>query len=367
MGVKPMNCPGHAHLYRLHAPLLPRPAACATPSPGCCTATRPRGVLHGLLRVRHFAQDDAHIFCTEEQIQDEVGGCLEFGFDTYRLFGFDVRLELSTRPEQRDRHRRDVGSSRGRRSRSALEQHGLAYELNPGDGAFYGPKIDMHMTDSLGRSWQLGTVQLDYSMPDRFELTLHGRRQRRAHAGDDPPRAVRLLRALHRHPARALRRRAARCGSRRCRRSCCPSPIASTTTARSVRDSLRGAGAARRARRPQRVDRAQDPRRGAAQDPVHARRRRARAGGGGCVRARAPRAGTSAPCRAAQFAQRLQASYNSRPVEASMTILRTPARSVRLTRAVITASAGSPQVRPAPARAGPRRGSTSASACPRCA
>ena len=131
----------------------------------------------------------------------------------------------------------------------ALDAERLAYELNPGDGAFYGPKIDLHMTDSLGRSWQLGTVQLDYSMPERFELALHRRRQRRAPAGDDPPRAARLLRALHRDPDRALRRRVPAVARRPCRRSCCRSPTASTTTRRSVREALRGERPARRARR----------------------------------------------------------------------------------------------------------------------
>jgi len=133
----------------------------------------PSGVLHGLLRVRHITQDDAHIFCTEEQVQDEVKGCLEMAFATYELFGFDVRLELSTRPEQRvgDDEMWDRAESKLMHS---LDELGLAYELNPGDGAFYGPKIDMHMTDSLGRSWQLGTVQLDYSMPARFGLSYTG-------------------------------------------------------------------------------------------------------------------------------------------------------------------------------------------------
>jgi threonyl-tRNA synthetase len=123
--------------------------------------------------VRHFAQDDAHIFCTEEQVQDEVIGCLDFAFSTLGLFGFEVQLELSTRPENR------IGSDEmwdraEAKLRQALEDRGLAYELNEGDGAFYGPKIDYHVKDSLGRSWQLGTVQLDYSMPERFELVYTG-------------------------------------------------------------------------------------------------------------------------------------------------------------------------------------------------
>jgi threonyl-tRNA synthetase len=172
MGVKPMNCPGHAHLFA-SARHSYRELPVRYSEPGLLHRNEPSGVLHGLLRVRHFAQDDAHIFCSEDQVQQEVAGCLEFAFATYRLFDFDVRLELSTRPQER------VGTDemwdRAEQAlTSALDAQGLAYELNPGDGAFYGPKIDMHMTDSLGRSWQLGTVQLDYSMPERFQLAYAG-------------------------------------------------------------------------------------------------------------------------------------------------------------------------------------------------
>ncbi len=172
MGVKPMNCPGHAHLFNSSRHSY-RDLPVRYSEPGLLHRNEASGVLHGLLRVRHFAQDDAHIFCREDQIQEEVAGCLEFAFATYRLFDFDVRLELSTRPEQR------VGSDelwdRAEEAlTNALDSQGLGYELNPGDGAFYGPKIDMHMTDSLGRSWQLGTVQLDYNMPERFGLTYTG-------------------------------------------------------------------------------------------------------------------------------------------------------------------------------------------------
>jgi threonyl-tRNA synthetase len=145
-------------------------------------------VLHGLLRVRHFAQDDGHIFCTEEQVQDEVKGCLDMAFATYELFDLEVRLELSTRPEQRSGGDQMWDRAEEHLTR-ALEDMGLEYALNPGDGAFYGPKIDMHMTDSLGRSWQLGTIQLDYSMPARFELTYTG-------ADNQEHRPVMIHRAL---------------------------------------------------------------------------------------------------------------------------------------------------------------------------
>jgi threonyl-tRNA synthetase len=172
MAIKPMNCPGHCELYRLR-PHSYRELPVRYSEPGLLHRNELSGTLHGLLRVRHFAQDDGHIFCTEEQIQDEVAGVLEFAFATYALFGFDVALELSTRPEQR------IGSDElwdhsEAALRGALERLGLEYTVNEGDGAFYGPKIDMHMTDSLGRSWQLGTCQLDYNFPARFDLTYIG-------------------------------------------------------------------------------------------------------------------------------------------------------------------------------------------------
>jgi threonyl-tRNA synthetase len=172
MAVKPMNCPGHCHLFSLGRHSY-RELPVRFWEPGLLHRREPSGTLHGLLRVRHFAQDDSHIFCTEDQIQDEVAGVLEFAFATYDVFGIDVRLELSTRPEDR------IGSEElWDRSETALlralDSHGLEYTINEGDGAFYGPKIDMHMTDSLGRSWQLGTCQLDYNFPERFELSYTG-------------------------------------------------------------------------------------------------------------------------------------------------------------------------------------------------
>jgi threonyl-tRNA synthetase len=172
IAIKPMNCPGHAHLYSLRRHSY-RDLPVRYFEPGLLHRNEPSGTLHGLLRVRHFTQDDAHIFCTEDQIQAEIAGCLELAFATYWIFGLDVRVELSTRPEQRigDDTLWDRSEAALKR---ALDSQGLAYDLNQGDGAFYGPKIDTHMTDSLGRSWQLGTVQLDYNFPQRFELTYAG-------------------------------------------------------------------------------------------------------------------------------------------------------------------------------------------------
>jgi threonyl-tRNA synthetase len=171
-GLKPMNCPGHCALFALQRwSYRDLPYRCA--EPGLLHRREPSGTLHGLLRVRHFAQDDAHVFCTEEQIQDEVGRCLDFGFDIYRMFDFPVHVELSTRPPDRLGSDELWDHSEGA-LRQALEDRGLEYTINEGDGAFYGPKIDLHMTDSLKRSWQLGTVQLDYNLPERFGLTYTG-------------------------------------------------------------------------------------------------------------------------------------------------------------------------------------------------
>jgi threonyl-tRNA synthetase len=171
-GFKPMNCPGHCHLFGLQQWSY-RDLPVRYAEPGLLHRREPSGTLHGLLRVRHFIQDDAHIFCTDDQIQDEVKACLDFAFDIYRRFDFPVRVELSTRPDNR------IGTDEfwdeaERRLAAAIDAAGLEYKVAEGEGAFYAPKIDLHMTDSLGRSWQLGTVQLDYNLPERFGLTYTG-------------------------------------------------------------------------------------------------------------------------------------------------------------------------------------------------
>ena len=187
MGLKPMNCPGHAHLYASGRHSY-RDLPVRYAEPGLLHRNEPSGTLHGLMRVRHFCQDDAHIFCSEDQIEDEVIACLDMGLDIYEIFGIEARIELSTRPEQRIGT--DAMWDRAEAAlRGALENRGLAYELNEGDGAFYGPKVDLHMVDSLGRSWQVGTVQLDYSMPERFALEYTG-------ADNSEHRPVMIHRAL---------------------------------------------------------------------------------------------------------------------------------------------------------------------------
>jgi len=172
MALKPMNCPGHCQLFSMTRHSY-RDLPVRYSEPGQLHRDEPSGTLHGLLRVRRFTQDDAHIFCTDEQIQQEVAGCLEFAFTTYEVFGLELRLEFSTRPEVRIGDDALWDHAEGA-LREALDERGLDYDINEGDGAFYGPKIDLHTTDSLGRSWQLGTIQLDYNMPARFGLTYTG-------------------------------------------------------------------------------------------------------------------------------------------------------------------------------------------------
>ncbi len=186
--LRPMNCPGaclvfgsERHSYRE----LPLRLA----EFGRVSRNEREGVLHGLLRVRAFTQDDAHVYCAEEQITDEVADICEAIDELYARFGFeDVRVELSTRPEK------SIGTDeQWARAEAALtealERQGREHQLNPGDGAFYGPKIDFHVTDALGRSWQCGTCQLDFFMPERFDLSYTG-------ADDAPHRPVMIHRAL---------------------------------------------------------------------------------------------------------------------------------------------------------------------------
>jgi threonyl-tRNA synthetase len=171
-GLKPMNCPGHCLLYGQTAHSY-RELPLRLAEAGNLHRNELSGTLHGLLRVRHFVQDDAHIYCTPEQVEDEVLGCLDYAFYLYELLGLDVRAELSTRPE--NRLGTDEEWDHAEKSlASALERQGLEYRIGEGEGIFYGPKIDMHMSDSLGRSWQISTIQLDFQMPARFGLTYQG-------------------------------------------------------------------------------------------------------------------------------------------------------------------------------------------------
>jgi threonyl-tRNA synthetase len=172
LALKPMNCPGHMLLFgsrlRSYKELPLRFAESST-----LHRDELGGTLHGLLRVKHITQDDAHIFLSEDQIQDEIHGIIDFVRYLYGVFGLEARAELSTRPEKRLGTDEQWDHAEAALE-SALKANGIDYVISPGEGVFYGPKIDLHMTDVLGRSWQMGTIQLDYQMPAQFDLTYMG-------------------------------------------------------------------------------------------------------------------------------------------------------------------------------------------------
>jgi threonyl-tRNA synthetase len=171
-GIKPMNCPGHMLLFgqqlRSYRDLPIRYAEAAP-----LHRNEPTGTLHGLTRVRYVTQDDAHIFCTREQIPAELDGCLDYLRYLYGLFGLEPHAELSTRPDNKLGSDEEWDFTEGELL-AALDRYGVPYVVGAGEGSFYGPKIDLHLTDVLGRSWQLGTIQLDAQMPARFGLTYVG-------------------------------------------------------------------------------------------------------------------------------------------------------------------------------------------------
>lgn len=167
--IKPMNCPGGVLVYQSR-PHSYRELPLRVGELGVVHRHELKGTLHGLFRVRCFTQDDAHIFMTEEQIPEEIRGVISLIDEVYGKFGFEYSLELSTRPldsmgSDEDWERAENGL------KEALDSLGLAYEINEGDGAFYGPKIDFHLKDSLGRTWQCGTIQLDFQLPQNFDLS----------------------------------------------------------------------------------------------------------------------------------------------------------------------------------------------------
>lgn len=172
--IKPMNCPGGILVYKndIHSY---RELPIRMAELGFVHRHERSGALHGLMRVRAFTQDDAHIYCTPEQIKDEIKAIMELDRYVYQdVFGFKYHVELSTRPENSmgDQELWDLAE---RCLKETLEETGASYKLNPGDGAFYGPKIDFHLEDCIGRTWQCGTIQLDFQMPEKFDMTYIGK------------------------------------------------------------------------------------------------------------------------------------------------------------------------------------------------
>lgn len=170
--IKPMNCPGGMLVYKL-SPHSYKDFPLRMSEMGLVHRHEKSGQLHGLFRVRCFTQDDAHIFMLPEQITDEIKGVVRLTDKIYKQFGFQYKVELSTRPENSMGSEEDWELATGS-LKKALDELGLEYEINEGDGAFYGPKIDFHLQDSIGRTWQCGTIQLDFQMPQRFDLEYVG-------------------------------------------------------------------------------------------------------------------------------------------------------------------------------------------------
>ncbi|MEJ6077714.1 threonine--tRNA ligase [Vibrio sp. 1-Bac 57] len=171
--IKPMNCPGHVQIFNQGLKSY-RDLPLRLSEFGSCHRNEPSGSLHGLMRVRGFTQDDAHIFCTEAQILEEVSACINMVFECYKTFGFeDIVVKLSTRPEKRVGDDATWDKSEAALA-NALDENGVKFEYLPGEGAFYGPKIEFTLYDCLGRAWQCGTIQLDFSMPGRLDATYVG-------------------------------------------------------------------------------------------------------------------------------------------------------------------------------------------------
>ncbi|ASM49860.1 threonyl-tRNA synthetase [Pseudoalteromonas espejiana DSM 9414] len=168
--IKPMNCPGHVQIFNQGLKSY-RDLPLRMAEFGCCHRNEPSGALHGLMRVRGFTQDDAHVFCTEEQVMDEVSACIKMVYDTYETFGFDkIVVKLSTRPEKRIGDD-EIWDKAELALADALKANDIEFDYLPGEGAFYGPKIEFTLYDCLDRAWQCGTVQLDFALPGRLGAT----------------------------------------------------------------------------------------------------------------------------------------------------------------------------------------------------
>jgi threonyl-tRNA synthetase len=172
MALKPMNCPAHVLVFKQGITSY-RDLPIRLGEMGCCHRNEPHGALHGLMRVRQFTQDDAHIFCTEAQVVEEVQRFLSLADSVYKDFGFTYDIKLALRPEQRFGSDADWDKAE-QELRDALTANGLEWEELPGEGAFYAPKLEWHLTDAIGRTWQVGTIQSDRVLPERLDATYIG-------------------------------------------------------------------------------------------------------------------------------------------------------------------------------------------------
>ncbi len=245
--LKPMNCPHHIQIYKAE-PRSYRDLPVRLAEFGTVYRFEQTGELSGMTRVRGFTQDDAHLFVTPEQVEAEFGANIDLVLFVLTSLGLtDYRVRVGLRDPASDKYvggRGGLGQGREDADRHRARARGMNYTAEPGEAAFYGPKIDFVVRDCIGREWQLGTVQLDYNLPKRFELEYVGADNHAASAGDDPPRPVRLDGALHGHPDRAFRRAPSRSGWRRSRCACCRQREVHATTAEKVETELKAAASA---------------------------------------------------------------------------------------------------------------------------
>ena len=203
-GIKPMNCISHMLIFKNELRSY-RDMPQRYFELGVVHRHEKSGVLHGLLRVRQFTQDDAHILCTPEQLEGEILEVIHLIRDLMNLFNFQFKVAISTRPED------SIGTDEAWELATnaliqAVQKADMPYEINEGDGAFYGPKIDVRLLDCIGREWQCSTIQVDFTLPERFDLTYVGSGRRAASPGHGAPRYHGLAGALHRRAHRAVRR-----------------------------------------------------------------------------------------------------------------------------------------------------------------
>ena len=203
LALKPMNCPAHVQIYRQGIKSY-RDLPLRMAEFGSCHRNEPSGSLHGIMRVRAFTQDDAHIFCTPEQITSESIAFCDLLLSVYKDLGFtDVSVKFSDRPPTRAGSDEVWDRAEGA-LREAIEAAGLPYTMNPGEGAFYGPKLEFVLRDAIGRDWQCGTLQVDFVLPERLDAEYVGEDGAASPAGDAPPGHPWLDGTLHRHADRAL-------------------------------------------------------------------------------------------------------------------------------------------------------------------
>ncbi len=265
--IKPMNCPGGMLVYKSE-PHSYRDLPLRVGELGLVHRHGASGALHGLFRVRCFTQDDAHIFMTWDQMKGEIKNVVKLFDEVYSVFGLSYEIELSTMPEDHMGDEKDWNFAQ-ETLKEAITEMGKTYVVNEGDGAFYGPKLDFHLADSLGRTWQCGTIQLDMQLPERFELEYVGEDGAKHRPVMIHRVVLGIHRAVHRRHHRALCRRLPRLALSRTGEGAHRHRAGRRLRQRNCRRAGRP-GLPARGGRPERKDRQEDPGGSTPEDPLHA-------------------------------------------------------------------------------------------------